>query len=298
LLRGEEVWSKEWRVEFKEYDFTPNPVVQNQVFFLGSKCASCGFSILARSFEELRRTRRIAPQCRPSKPRFDLARMGANVLNYRILNILTLLVMIIPTPALSHTNFVHATRLADTRISDFIDELEPYDTEDCFSLGELDIGFRTDNRGLPNIGVVLTDPRGRRIGFDPLTKGAWDVLPVAQGYIDCDDLGGADTCRGVVQVCGPVTGTYRLEVIAQQTTTYRVSISARSKRVHDGHSLQSYRSEAGLENVAIRARSRNVVLLNYSRDGQEKVTAQLQHPLHPQPYEVRFHRHADVRARK
>jgi len=40
-------------MEFNEYDFTRNPVVQNEVFFLESKCASCGFSILARSVDEL-----------------------------------------------------------------------------------------------------------------------------------------------------------------------------------------------------------------------------------------------------
>ncbi len=40
-------------MEFKDYDFSRNPVVQNQVFFLESKCAFCGFSILARSIEEL-----------------------------------------------------------------------------------------------------------------------------------------------------------------------------------------------------------------------------------------------------
>jgi hypothetical protein len=40
-------------MEFKEYDFARNPVVQNENFFLESKCASCGFSILARSVDEL-----------------------------------------------------------------------------------------------------------------------------------------------------------------------------------------------------------------------------------------------------
>jgi hypothetical protein len=40
-------------MEFIEYDFTRNPVVQNEHFFLESKCASCGFSILARSIGEL-----------------------------------------------------------------------------------------------------------------------------------------------------------------------------------------------------------------------------------------------------
>ena len=40
-------------MESKEFDFTRNPVVQNEVFFLESKCASCGFSILSRSVDEL-----------------------------------------------------------------------------------------------------------------------------------------------------------------------------------------------------------------------------------------------------
>jgi hypothetical protein len=40
-------------MESKEYDFTRNSVAQNEVFFLESKCASCGFSILTRSIDEL-----------------------------------------------------------------------------------------------------------------------------------------------------------------------------------------------------------------------------------------------------
>jgi hypothetical protein len=40
-------------MEFEEYDFTRNPAVQNQVFFLESKCAARGLSVLVRSIEEL-----------------------------------------------------------------------------------------------------------------------------------------------------------------------------------------------------------------------------------------------------
>src|SRR6266404_1814639 len=163
----------------------------------------------------------------------DRASTGAKTLDPRILKLVTLLMTIIPTPALSHANFVLVSRFADNQIRSVLDELDPDDTDDCFSLGELDVDFRTDNNGPPNIGVVLTDPRGRRIGFDPLTKRGWDALPVAQGYVNCDDLGGADTCRGIVRVCGPVTGIYKLEVIAQQTKAYSVSVLARSREVLD-----------------------------------------------------------------
>jgi len=127
-------------------------------------------------------------------------------LNCRIVEVLTLLMVIIPTPARSHANFVHVPSLAGTRIRDILDEPDPDDTGDCLSLGELDIVFRTGNDGPPNVSVVSTDPHGRRIGFDPLIKHAWQALPVAQGDISCDDLSRTNTCRGIVQVCGPITG--------------------------------------------------------------------------------------------
>jgi hypothetical protein len=44
---------KECLMEFKNHDFIRNPVVQNPVFFLESKCAFCGFSVRTRSIEEL-----------------------------------------------------------------------------------------------------------------------------------------------------------------------------------------------------------------------------------------------------
>src|SRR6202030_2379845 len=104
----------------------------------------------------------------------------------------------------------------------------------------------------PNVGVVLTDPRGRRIGFDPLIQHAWQALPVAQGDINCDDLGRTNSCRGIVQVCGPISGTYRLGVIALNTTAYSVSLLGRSREVLDGNSLQSHISKTDLKILAMR----------------------------------------------
>jgi hypothetical protein len=201
--------------------------------------------------------------------------MRGAVLNCRIVKILTLLTMIIPRPARSHANLVHVPSLAGTRIRDVLDELDPEDTGDCLSLGALDIVFRTENDGPPNVGVVLTDPRGRRIGFDPVTKRAWQAFPVGQGDINCDDLGRMNACWGVVQICGPISGTYKLEIIALKTTAYSVRVLARSKEALDGNSLQSHFSETDLNNLAIRKHSREIVLLHYSRDPQENVTAQL-----------------------
>jgi hypothetical protein len=59
--------AKECPMEFKEYDFTRNPVVQSEVFFLQSKCTACGFSILVRSVEELVEHEKLhRTQCSPS----------------------------------------------------------------------------------------------------------------------------------------------------------------------------------------------------------------------------------------
>jgi hypothetical protein len=202
--------------------------------------------------------------------------MRGAVLNCRIVKTLTLLMVIIPTPARSHANFVHGPSLAGTRIRGILDEPDPDDTGDCLSLGELDIVFRTGNDGPPNVGVVLTDPRGRRIGFDPLIKHAWQTLPVAQGDINCDHLDRTNICRGIVQVCGPISGTYKLEVIALKTTAYSVSVLAKSREVLDGNSVQSHFSKTDLNRLTIQNRSRQIVLLHYSRDPQENITAQLQ----------------------
>ena len=220
------------------------------------------------------------------------------MLNCRIVKVLTLFAVIVPRSALCDRGLADSIKDRDAGIRNVLEEVDPKDDADCLSMGELDIVFRTENNGAPKVGVILTDPRGRRIGFDPLTRHAWQQFPEADGYVDCDNLQGSGACRGIVQVCGPVSGTYKLEMIGQETTTYSVSISARSKELVDGGEVHSSRSEAELNNVAIRARSRDIVLLNYSRDPREKVTAQLQHPRPAQWSDARFHGYGDMRATK
>ena len=261
----------------------------------GISPTACLANVL-RHFEWTERARRQEPRRFRYVKRRPGQKMTAITLNCRIAKMLTLFVVIIPRFSLGDANPVHVSNPTDTSVRELVDELDPDDRGDCLSLGALDIVFRTDNYGPPNVGVILTDPHGRHIGFDPLTKHAWQALPVAQGYIDCDDLDGRGTCRGVVQVCGPLSGTYKLEIIAQQTTAYSVSISGRSKAVLGNDGLQCSHSEADLHDVAIPERSRNIILLNYSRDPQENVGAQLQRTPQAQSLDTRSHRHADVKA--
>ena len=55
-------------MELEEYDFTRNPIVENQTFFLESKCIHCGFVVLARTLEELvEEEKGHRAQCAPSR---------------------------------------------------------------------------------------------------------------------------------------------------------------------------------------------------------------------------------------
>ena len=38
---------------YEQHDFARNPIVEDQEFSLESKCIRCGFSVVARSLEEL-----------------------------------------------------------------------------------------------------------------------------------------------------------------------------------------------------------------------------------------------------
>jgi hypothetical protein len=87
-------------MEFKGYDFTRNPAVQNEVLFLQSKCADCGFSILVRSLKNWSNTKSCAERnVARQTPPHTLPSMRDAALNCRIVKILTLLMIIILTLA-------------------------------------------------------------------------------------------------------------------------------------------------------------------------------------------------------
>ena len=211
----------------------------------------------------------------------------ASVTNIRLVTIFSLLILA-PRALFGdvHLGDVPFVSAVDTR--EVQDEQDPKDAGDCVALGQLDIAFHTNNSGPPTIGIVLTDPRGRRIGFDPLTKLGWQELPMAQGSIDCDDSDGKDACRGLVEVCGALSGTYKLEIIANAASDYTLTISARSQEVRDGQHPGSSYSDYDLISIPIRKGSRDFISVTYSRDPNLRIAAQLQ-KLRDERYETRFH---------
>jgi hypothetical protein len=214
----------------------------------------------------------------------------ASVTNIRIVTIFSLLILA-ARAVFGDVHLGDVACVSSVNTREVQDERDPNDTGDCIALGELDIAFHTNNSGPPTIGIVLTDPHGRRIGFDPLTKRGWQELPVAQGSIDCDESDGKNACRGLVEVCGALSGTYKLEIIANAPSDYTLAISARSQEVREGQHLWSSYSDYDLISIPIRKGARNFISITYSRDPNLRVAAQLQE-LRDERYDTRFHPNA------
>ncbi len=153
------------------------------------------------------------------------------------------------------------------------DEADPKDTQSCREMGELDVAYSSENNGAPIIGLVISDPRGRRVGQDPIAHRLWQELPLAQAFIECDeDDAAAGACRGAVQICGPVSGTYKVEVIGAKTGVYSVIATGSSAQKIAAKRLHSTDSEAEIGAMPIEKGARETLLLTYSRDPGAKVS--------------------------
>jgi hypothetical protein len=157
---------------------------------------------------------------------------------------------------------------------DVRDEVDPKDPESCYAMGELDISYSSARKGPPNVGLVVTDPRGRRIGHDPLANRELQELPLAQAYIDCmerDDNGQLGSCTGTIQICGPVSGSYKVQVLAAETGRYSVNVSGTSQEVIVKKSFRATDSNTGIQDVLIRKRAQDSLIIRYSREPGSRV---------------------------
>src|ERR1700733_14873333 len=68
------------------------------------------------------------------------------------------------------------------------DEADPTDHQPCESRGKIGIVYETGNSGPPNVGLRITDPRGRKVGYDPRAPKLWQELPLADGFVVCNEL--------------------------------------------------------------------------------------------------------------
>ena len=152
------------------------------------------------------------------------------------------------------------------------DEADPREQQSCYSMGQMNITYKSKGVGSPDVGLRVTDPRGRKIGHDLGADRGWQELPVAEAFFDCDeneDTGELRNCTGDIQICGPISGTYQLEVLPTHSGKYSISVSARSQEMRDEHGFHSTGSQAEFKSDTWEQKPA-ILLLQYSRqDGAQ-----------------------------
>lgn len=99
-------------------------------------------------------------------------------------------------------------------------------------------------------------------------------MPLAQAYLDCEqneDTGELRQCKGHIEICGPISGTYRIELSPVQITNYSLEVSAVSKRARSqsGYDVTTSRAELQSE---IGEQEPAALLLHYSRETGTQIT--------------------------
>jgi hypothetical protein len=151
--------------------------------------------------------------------------------------------------------------------ADIHDEADPRDTQSCRSMGQLQISYHTEAAGAPKVGVIVTDPRNRRIGYDPITSKTWQELPLAEAFVDCEENGEAlRNCQATIQICGPVSGSYKLQVAAAETGKYSLEISGQSAEETGRLGPRATGSHAEVSDVVIEKKSRDSLVMRYYRE--------------------------------
>jgi len=148
------------------------------------------------------------------------------------------------------------------------EEADPESEEACFSMGSITIEYAGKETGQPDMGFRIMDPRGREIGYDPHTSRGWQELPLAQAFLDCEeneDTGELRQCKGHVEICGPVSGTYQIELLPTHSGKYLIDVSATSQRTRTEFASGTTSSRADLKSEMHKQEPAEL-LLQYSRE--------------------------------
>lgn len=180
-------------------------------------------------------------------------------------------VAVIPltSPRLTADMGVAATSAHRGRIGNIRAEADPRDSEACFSMGRLFISYKGSDFGPLGVGLRISDPRGRTIGYDFGRKRGWQELPVAEASVECDEnneeTGELRNCQGQIEICGPLSGLYKVEVLPTQKGKYSIAVSARSAEKQDVTGFGTDSSHTEL-NGEIHDSEHPLLTLQYSRE--------------------------------
>jgi hypothetical protein len=140
-------------------------------------------------------------------------------------------------------------------------------------MGQVNITYESGEVGPPGLGLRVTDPRGRKIGYDLGANRGWQELPVAQAFFDCDeneDTGELRHCTGHIQICGPISGTYQVEVLPTHSGKYSITVSDRSQEIRDERGLHSTASQIELKSEMWEQKPA-ILILQYSREAATQI---------------------------
>jgi hypothetical protein len=173
------------------------------------------------------------------------------------------------------------TSLSKPNAREIRNEADPEAEQACFSMGRITLHYASGDVGPPTIGFRITDPRGRTIGYDPRTNEGWQEMPLAQAFLDCEEneeTGELRRCKGHVEICGPLSGTYQVEVLPTRSGRYSINASGTSQTTRNETGFHTTSSQADFKGEVFEQQPAKL-LLRYSREAgsQIKLTGRDQH---------------------
>jgi hypothetical protein len=147
------------------------------------------------------------------------------------------------------------------------EETDPTNEQACYSMGQISITYESGEFDRPNVGLRITDPRGREIGYDVRTNRGWQELPIAQAFFDCDeneDTGELRNCVGHIQICGPISGTYQMAVLPRRSGRFSITVWSMSEAIRNQLGFHTTSSNLELKSDILEE-APEILLLEYSR---------------------------------
>ena len=202
-------------------------------------------------------------------------------MKFSVVIALTVCVLPLASTGLRADRGVGGTLSSRASMREIQGEADPEDEQQCTSMGWMTITYTGGDAGLPKLRFRLTDPRGREIGYDPGTNTGWQKLPVAQAFFHCEedpDTGDLTECKGHIEICGPISGTYQVELLPTQSGQFSFSAWGTSEITRNGSGYDRTSSRAEWKSE-MHEQEPVAVSLQYSRKAgtQIKLTDSNQH---------------------
>jgi len=181
--------------------------------------------------------------------------------------------LFLPPPRLFANSEVENTSNQTQTVPEIHEEADPNNAQECFSMGRMTIDYETGEPGLPKIGFRVTDPLGRKIAYDPKTRMGQQEIPLAQAYLDCDEneeTGELRECKDHIEICGPLSGTYRIELSSMESGKFSLTVSAESSTTRSGTDYAETASRAEFHGKTD-GHDSTALLLRYSREAGSKI---------------------------